>query len=102
MPTAPKEGPRVTPLHPLPDLSDQVPLNQWKALTRFLGDGRVCLSNNAAERALRGVAVGRRNWTFAGSDRGGERAATTCLQRITPTASEEAPASLRSTPARPF
>jgi transposase len=50
-------------------------LNQWKALTRFLGDGRICLSNNAAERALRGVAVGRRNWTFAGSDRGGERAA---------------------------
>src|SRR3954454_7168568 len=50
-------------------------LNQWKALTRFLGDGRICLSNTAAERALRGVAVGRRNWTFAGSDRGGERAA---------------------------
>jgi transposase len=50
-------------------------LNQWKALTRFLRDGRICLSNNAAERALRGVAVGRRNWTFAGSDRGGGRAA---------------------------
>ena len=50
-------------------------LNQWKALTRFLEDGRICMSNNAAERALRGVAVGRRNWTFAGSDRGGERAA---------------------------
>jgi transposase len=50
-------------------------LNHWAALTRFLGDGRICLSNNAAERALRGVAVGRRNWTFAGSDRGGERAA---------------------------
>ena len=41
----------------------------------FLADGRVCLSNNAAERALRGIAVGRHNWTFAGSDRGGERAA---------------------------
>src|SRR5918912_2247682 len=50
-------------------------LNHWAALTRFLGDGRICLSNNAAERALRGIAVGRRNWTFAGSDRGGERAA---------------------------
>jgi transposase len=50
-------------------------LNHWIALTRFLEDGRICLSNNAAERALRGVAVGRRNWTFAGSDRGGERAA---------------------------
>jgi transposase len=50
-------------------------LNRWEALTRFLEDGRICLSNNAAERALRGVAVGRKNWTFAGSDRGGERAA---------------------------
>ena len=40
-----------------------------------MSDGRICLSNNAAERALRGVAVGRHNWTFAGSDRGGERAA---------------------------
>ena len=48
---------------------------RWEALTRFMGDGRICMSNNAAERALRGVAVGRRNWTFAGSDRGGERAA---------------------------
>ncbi|MDF2972582.1 MAG: transposase, partial [Microvirga sp.] len=48
---------------------------RWEALTRFMGDGRICLSNNAAERALRGVAVGRRNWTFTGSDRGGERAA---------------------------
>jgi len=50
-------------------------LKRWAALTRYLDDGRLCMSNNAAERALRGVAVGRRNWTFAGSDRGGERAA---------------------------
>uniref|UniRef100_Q07JE6 Transposase IS66 n=1 Tax=Rhodopseudomonas palustris (strain BisA53) TaxID=316055 RepID=Q07JE6_RHOP5 len=50
-------------------------LNRWAAFTRFLDDGRVCLTNNAAERALRGVAVGRRNWTFAGSDAGGHRAA---------------------------
>src|SRR5665213_2757022 len=49
--------------------------NGWAAFTRFLDDGRVCLTNNAAERALRGVAVGRRNWTFAGSDAGGDRAA---------------------------
>ena len=42
---------------------------------RFAPHGRVCLTNNAAERALRGVAVGRRNWTFAGSDAGGHRAA---------------------------
>jgi transposase len=50
-------------------------LNRWAAFTRFLHDGRVCLTNNAAERALRGVAVGRKNWTFAGSDAGGHRAA---------------------------
>ena len=42
---------------------------------RFLDDGRLCPSNNAAERALRGIAVGRHNWTFAGSDQGGRRAA---------------------------
>jgi transposase len=50
-------------------------LKRWPAFTRFLDDGRICLSNNAAERALRGVALGRRAWLFAGSDRGGERAA---------------------------
>jgi transposase len=50
-------------------------LNRWTSLTRFLDDGRLCLSNNAAERALRCVAVGRHNWTFAGSDDGGRRAA---------------------------
>jgi transposase len=49
-------------------------LTRWPAFTRFLDDGRR-LSNNAAERALRGVALGRRSWLFAGSDRGGERAA---------------------------
>ena len=50
-------------------------LSRWVAFTRFLDDGRVCLSNNAAERAVRGIAVGRKNWTFAGSDEGGCRAA---------------------------
>lgn len=50
-------------------------LKRWPAFTLFLTDGRVDLSNNAAERALRGIAVGRRNWTFAGSDDGGRRAA---------------------------
>ena len=44
-------------------------------MTRFLDDGRICMSNNAAERAVRGIAVGRRNWTFCGSDTGGARAA---------------------------
>jgi transposase len=50
-------------------------LKRWDTFSRFLKDGRVCLSNNAAERALRGVALGRKAWLFAGSDRGGERAA---------------------------
>jgi transposase len=40
---------------------------RWAALSRFLSDGRICLSNNAAERAVRGVAISRHNWTFAGS-----------------------------------
>jgi hypothetical protein len=48
---------------------------RWEAFTRFLDDGRLCLSNNAAERALRGIALGRKAWLFAGSQRGGERAA---------------------------
>jgi transposase len=50
-------------------------LKRWSALTRFLDDGRLCMTNNAAERELRAIAVGRRNWTFAGSDEGGRRAA---------------------------
>jgi transposase len=50
-------------------------LKRWTALTRFLDDGRLCMNNNAAERELRAIAVGRRNWTFAGSDEGGQRAA---------------------------
>ena len=50
-------------------------LRRWTSFTRFLDDGRICLTNNAAERALRGLALGRKAWLFAGSDRGGERAA---------------------------
>ena len=50
-------------------------LKRWAAFTRFLDDGRICISNNAAERALRGVALGRKAWLFCGSDRGGARAA---------------------------
>jgi transposase len=50
-------------------------LKRWGGFARFLDDGRVCLSNNAAERALRGVALGRKAWLFAGSERGGNRAA---------------------------
>lgn len=41
----------------------------------FLDDGRLCMTNNAAVRALRGTALGRKSWLFAGSERGGERAA---------------------------
>jgi transposase len=50
-------------------------LKRIDVFTRFLDDGRICLSNNAAERVLRGIALGRKSWLFAGSDRGGERAA---------------------------
>ena len=50
-------------------------LKDWAAFARFVDDGRICLTNNAAERALRGIALGRKAWLFAGSDRGGQRAA---------------------------
>jgi len=48
---------------------------RWPALVRCFDDGRLALDNNPAERALRGVAIGRKNWLFAGSDAGGRRAA---------------------------
>ena len=50
-------------------------LRRWKHFTTFLDDGRICLTNNAAERALRGLALGRKSWLFAGSERGADRAA---------------------------
>jgi hypothetical protein len=59
-------------------------LSRWADFARYVDDGRICMTNNAAERALRGVALGRRNWTFAGSQRGADRTAvmltlvTTC------------------------
>ena len=49
-------------------------LGRWDTFSRFLGNGRICLTNNAAERALRGIALGRKTWLFAGSDRDGDRA----------------------------
>lgn len=49
---------------------------QWKALTRYVEDGILEIDNNRAERALRRIAIGRKNWMFAGSDEGGRRAAT--------------------------
>jgi hypothetical protein len=51
-------------------------LTRWRALTRYRDDGRIEIDNNAAERALRGVALGRGNYLFMGSDAGGERAAS--------------------------
>ncbi len=50
-------------------------LKRWDRFARFIDDGRICLTNNAAERALRGFALGRRSWLFAGSERGADRAA---------------------------
>ena len=50
-------------------------LSRWTELTRYLGDGRVAIDNNAAERAIRPLVLGRKNWLFAGSDAGGGRAA---------------------------
>ena len=50
-------------------------LNQWAALIRYVSDGRIEIDNNAAERSLRAVALGRKNFLFSGSDAGGERAA---------------------------
>ena len=50
-------------------------LRRWDRFARFIDDGRICLTNNAAERALRGFALGRKSWLFAGSERGAERTA---------------------------
>lgn len=50
-------------------------LSRWASLTRYTTDGRLEISNNAAERAIRPLALGRKNWLFAGSDTGGDRAA---------------------------
>ena len=67
--------------------------SRWQQLCRYRDDGRLEIDNNAAERALRGVALGRKNWLFAGSDAGGQRAAAilslieTCkINRIDPQA----------------
>ena len=50
-------------------------LKRWDRFARFIDDGRICLTNNVAERALRGFALGRKSWLFAGSERGADRAA---------------------------
>jgi transposase len=69
-----EERKKLSPKGPLAQAVDYS-FNRWQVFVRFLADGRICLSNNAAERAIRGIAVGRRNWTFCGSDTGGQRAA---------------------------
>ena len=53
----------------------QYALSRWEALTRYAGDGRLAIDNNVAERALRGIAITRKNFLFLGSEAGGERAA---------------------------
>lgn len=53
-------------------------LNNWDALNRYLENGILSIDNNAAERALRSIAVGRKNWMFYGSDKGGRAAAVLC------------------------
>ena len=59
----------------IPGTATSYMLKRWDGFARFLDDGRICLTNNAAERALRPLCLGRKSWLFAGSDRGGERAA---------------------------
>ena len=82
--------PTVLPKSPMGQAIGYV-LNQWDALNRYLDDGRLAIDNNITERQMRGVAVGRKNWLFAGSDEGGKRAAilyslicTCSLQSIEP------------------
>ena len=68
---------RVPPAGPLAE-AIRYALARWPALTRFLDDGRIELDNNSVERAIRPIALGRKNHLFAGSDGGGVRWATIC------------------------
>lgn len=78
-----REQPHVLPKSPIGEAIGYA-LNNWAALVRYTEDGDLAIDNNAAERSLRGVAVGRKNWMFFGSDTGGRTAAlltsviTTC------------------------
>lgn len=69
-----RERPKVLPKSPIAQAIGYT-LSNWEALVRYAKDGDLEIDNNAAERSLRGVAVGRRNWTFFGSDNGGHTAA---------------------------
>jgi transposase len=68
------ESPRVLPKNPIREAVDYA-RNNWTALNQYVHHGHLAIDNNAAERALRGIAIGRRNWLFLGSDRGGRAAA---------------------------
>jgi len=67
------EAPRVLPKNPLREALEYT-RNHWTALNRYAHHGQLAIDNNTAERALRGIAIGRRNWLFLGSDRGGRAA----------------------------
>jgi hypothetical protein len=69
-----RERPKVVPKSPIGQAIGYT-LSNWEALVRYAKDGDLEIDNNGAERSLRGVAVGRRNWTFFGSDNGGRTAA---------------------------
>jgi hypothetical protein len=69
------EARRVLPKNPIREAMEYA-LNHWVALNRYTQHGSLAIDNNVAERALRGIAIGRRNWLFLGSDRGGRAAAT--------------------------
>ena len=69
-----REAPGVLPKSPI-GAAVTYATNQWTALCRFVEDGRLAIDNNRSERALRGIAVGRKNWLFLGNDEGGRRAA---------------------------
>jgi transposase len=69
-----REQPHVLPKSP-EGKAIAYTLSNWKTLTRYLDDGDLAIDNNGAERSLRGVAVGRKNWMFYGSDHGGRTAA---------------------------
>jgi hypothetical protein len=69
-----REQPQVLPKSPEGEAIAYT-LSNWKALVRYCEDGDLEIDNNGAERSLRGVAVGRKNWMFYGSDEGGRTAA---------------------------
>lgn len=69
-----REAPGLLPKEPLRQAIEYA-RNQWVALCRYCDDGRLAIDNNAAEQAIRGIALGRKNWLFCGSDRGGQTAA---------------------------